>query len=206
MSIQNSIYAPTPIAVNKGGTANTGTLANGQTWVGNGTATPAIAALTGTNGIAVTNGSGTITVGQATTLTNGQLWVGNTGSVPTAATLTAGNTNIQVTNGSGSITLNAAPVWTTSTSTLTPGVGIIGGTASYTLPGSPAIGDTYVISCNAASGFVIHANGNLINYSGILYGSTLTTTSHSASIAILYVGVGIFNVLWISPGSTFTGV
>lgn len=210
MSLQNSIYAPTPIAVNKGGTANTGTLANGQTWVGNGTATPAIAALTGANGIAVTNGSGTITVGQATTLTNGQLWVGNTGSVPTAATVTSG-TNISVTNGAGSISVGttgpASFTWNYNASGGTTlaafnGYTVIsnnGGNVLFHLPSGASRGDMYQINCYivtiphngidivAASGQTIQYNGSFSITGGSIQNSLTDVNRSTASLSLICV-------------------
>jgi hypothetical protein len=205
MASQNSIYAPPPFALNKGGTANTTTLANGQTWIGNGTATPAVANLTGANGIAITNGSGTIQVGQATTLTNGQLWVGNTGNVPTAATITGG-TNIGVTNAAGSITVAAtgAASWTivvnnSSAVNMSPFITYInnfpfpGAPTLFQLPTPGTLGNMFEIISNFQNSFTIIVNGGPISNS-MLYnnnsGGRLTTTSFTAGITLICVGGG----------------
>lgn len=181
-TIQNSLYTSLPLPLNKGGTANTATLANGQTWIGNGTATPVPATLTGINGIAVTNGAGTISVGHNTSLTNGQLYVGNTGNVPTAATLTAG-TNIGITNGAGSITVGttgpASFTWNFNVPTLTTlaafnGYTIISnasGNQRLNLPSTASRGDMYTVVCyfvtTPQSGFFIQAaTGQKIQYNG----------------------------------------
>jgi hypothetical protein len=221
-TLQNSIQAPTPFAVTKGGTGNSTTLANGQVWIGNGTATPAIANLTGINGITVTNGAGAISVGQNTALTNGQLWIGNTGTVPTANNLIAG-TNIGITNGSGSITIN-----TTEFASFTLNANVVGpqvimsafniyttntsGTVFRT-PISPQaqLGDMYTIqnywTTSPGTGFSIVRQGvQAIQYNGVS-GNTLTTTNANACVTLLCVdGTAndqIFTVAYTN-GATFT--
>lgn len=62
MSIQNSIYAPTPFSVANGGTGNSTTLATNAVWLGNGTATPTPTTLTAGTNITLTPGSGTLTI------------------------------------------------------------------------------------------------------------------------------------------------
>lgn len=61
MTTNNSINAPTPFAVGKGGLGITTTPSNGQIPIGNGTDYTA-ATITAGSGITVTNGSGTISI------------------------------------------------------------------------------------------------------------------------------------------------
>jgi len=67
MALQNSIYAPTPFAVNKGGTGNSAALTNGQLWVGNTGNTPSVSTITPGAGISITNGPGVITIASGMT-------------------------------------------------------------------------------------------------------------------------------------------
>lgn len=62
MSIQNSINAPLPLAVNQGGTGNSAELANNQVWLGNGTNTPSITTLAGSGNVSLVNTSGMLTI------------------------------------------------------------------------------------------------------------------------------------------------
>lgn len=79
--LTNSINAPTPFAVNKGGTGNSAALTNGQLWIGNTGNTPSIGTITAGTNISVTNGAGTITV--ANTAAAGVVWqdIGSSTSV-----------------------------------------------------------------------------------------------------------------------------
>lgn len=108
----------TTLAVASGGTGLTSTPANGALDIGNGTGFTRTT-LTAGSGLAITNGSGSISIAASTipvanggtgqtTYTNGQLLIGNTtGNTLTKSTLTAGS-GITITNGTGSITIAAS--------------------------------------------------------------------------------------------------
>jgi hypothetical protein len=106
------------LAVASGGTGLTSTPANGALDIGNGTGFTRTT-LTAGSGLAITNGSGSISIAASTipvanggtgqtSYTDGQLLIGNsTGNTLTKATLTAGS-GVTITNASGAITIAAS--------------------------------------------------------------------------------------------------
>ena len=167
------------LAVASGGTGLTSTPANGALDIGNGTGFTRTT-LTAGSGMAITNGSGSITVAASTipvanggtgltsTPANGALDIGN-GTGFTRTTLTAG-TGIAITNGSGTITIatsgggggafpsgtvmlfvqTAAPTgWTKSTTHDNKALRVVSGTASS--GGSVAFTTAFAASLNAGN-------------------------------------------------------
>jgi hypothetical protein len=157
MANQNSIYAPTPFAVAKGGTGNTASLTNGQLWIGNTGNVPTPANLTAGTGVTITNGAGTITIAapasdpSATVLAN-----------PTASQTLAPNTTYICTNTSGGIT-------------------------TFTLPTVPVAGDFYRIVGGGSQGWKVAQNATQQVFIGALSttagtgGSVNSTTSGGSS-------------------------
>lgn len=134
MTLQNSINAPTPFAIAKGGTANTTALTNGQLWVGNTGNPPSVATLTPGSGITITNGAGTITIAAPA-------------SDPSAVVL-PNPTVSQTLQGNGNITYMTA-----NTS---------GGITTFTLPTSPTPGEFYQIIGGGSQGWKVAQNASQV--------------------------------------------
>ena len=180
MALQNSINAPTPFAIAKGGTGNTAALTNGQLWIGNTGNPPSVSTLTEGSGIIITNAAGGITIAAtgidplAEVLTN-----------PTSTKTLVGNTTYIATNTSVGITTFTLPVtpvvgefyeiigggsqgWTVAQRTsqqifvnsvsTTPGTG---GSISSTTTGGSA-NENIIIWCQSSTVFIgIPSNGNV---------------------------------------------
>ncbi len=142
-------------------------------------------------GVTVTNHS--VLVGAASNgitslaLTDGQLPIGSTGADPTAATLTAG-VGVVITNGAGSITIAASGggvTWSVITADqgITVGNGYIcnkAGLLTLTLPASPAVGDTFIVTGeNTALGWKVAQNAN----QQMFLGTSSTTIGVGGSLA-----------------------
>lgn len=171
MATQNSIYAPTPTAVAKGGTGNTAELTNGQLWIGKTGDVPTPANLTAGSGVTITNGAGTITIAapasdpSATVLPN-----------PTTSQTLAPNTTYICTNTSGGIT-------------------------TFTLPTSPVAGDFYRIIGGGSQGWRVAQNASQQIFIGALsttagtggrVESTTTGGSSNESITIWCQSSNVF--------------
>ena len=127
--------------------------------------------------------------------TDGQLIIGSTAGVPTAATLTAG-TGISITNGSNSITIAStagAFTWSDQSGAFSPLAQngyFITGTATGTLPASPAQGDTIQFFVDHASqlltidapGTQIIRFGNQVSSAG----GTFVSTAQGDSAELVY--------------------
>jgi hypothetical protein len=180
MANQNSIFAPTPIAVAKGGTGNSAALTNGQLWIGNTGNVPTPAALTAGNGISIANAAGSITVTNTFNLPLISAGVGTTTAVSGSLMLISGNPAV--------IAFPTSPN-PGDTYYVTSGVANSLFGYSFTLSASP---------------------GQSIKYSGSTFNTSMTTTSVFASISFVYLGTlssrQIFSVVSTSPGAIFTGV
>lgn len=175
MTLQNSINAPTPFAVAKGGTANTTALTDGQLWIGNTGNPPSIAALTAGSGVTITNGAGTITIAApasdlgATVLTN-----------PTTSVNLQGNGNITY--------------MTTNTS---------GGITTFTLPTSPTVGEFYRIIGGGSQGWKVAQNASQQIFIGAISttagtgGSLNSTTTGGSSTESV--------TIWCQSSTVFLG-
>lgn len=118
---------------------------------------------------------------------DGQLLIGIAGDNPTANTLTAG-AGITILNAPGSITISAGDGGFATVDailanyTLAPSTQYItnrAGVVTYTLPAVAAVGDTYRIIGNTASGWVVSQNiGQTINV-----GDIPTTTGLAGQMA-----------------------
>lgn len=181
MALQNSIYAPTPIAVNKGGTANTGTLANGQLWVGNGTATPALANITVGTNLSVASGAGTINVG--TTGLASFTWHFNVTGSPTDFQMSAGCNGY---------------------TTIQSGI-------NFLTPTNPNAGDEYTVqlyyNSSPGTGFTVGLgiSTQIFQYNGTS-GHHLTTTNPNGTITLLcIIGSGPTSAFTVKStnGATF---
>src|SRR5574338_58089 len=217
MALQNSIYAPTPIAVAKGGTGNTAALTNGQLLIGNTGNVPTPATLTAGTDIGIVNAAGSITINSSlpnpltvarggtnntTNLANGQLWVGNGTATPAIANLTAG-TNVSITNGAGTITIASSAASAvvlanpTNTQTLAPNTTYLCtntsvGITTFTLPSSPVAGNFYQVIGGGNQGWRIAQNasqqifiGTLSTTAGTGGSVNSTTTGGSATDSVI---------------------
>ena len=177
MALQNSINAPTPFAIAKGGTGNTTALTNGQLWIGDTGNPPSVSTLTEGSGVTITNAAGAITI--AVDLTADVL------PNATSAVPLVGNTTYITTNISGGITTFTLPLtpvagefyeiigggsqgWTVAQRTsqqifvnsvsTTPGTD---GSISSTTTGGSA-NENIIIWCQSSTVFIgIPSNGNV---------------------------------------------
>lgn len=164
MALQNSIGAPTPFAVAKGGTGNTAALTDGQLWIGD-TATPLTpsrATLTPGSGITITNGPGTITIA-APASDPSSVVLAN----PTASQTFASNTTYICTNTSGGIT-------------------------TFTLPTVPVAGEFYTIIGGGSQGWKVAQNasqvisiGSVSTTAGVTGSVASTTTGGTSTESII---------------------
>lgn len=179
MATQNSIYAPTPFAVNKGGTGINAPMTDGQLWIGaTGVPTPFLNELEPGTNIDIINGPGTIlinTKGPAS-----MTWTHNVTGTPTNYIMSAGHQG-----------------YTTQQS------GIV-----FRTPTNPSLGDIYIMQAYWTSapgtGFSIIRNLATLHsfqYNGVAANGFATTNANGV-IAIQCVdqtgGVinSIFSVLW----------
>lgn len=160
MAQQNSIYAPTPFPIAKGGTGNTVALTDGQLWVGS-TSTPLVpvrATLTPGTNIGITNGAGTIIVA-ATGPASWTFVVNNNTTVTMSPWITYSNNSPS-------------------------------GPVQFKLPSSATLGDKYKIVSRQQSSFNIIRNGGPAAgsiYYNNNSGGTLTTTSLTSGITLVCV-------------------
>lgn len=167
MTLQNSIFAPTPIAVAKGGTGNSAALTNGQLWIGNTGNPPSISNLTAGTNIGITNGAGTTSI--RATGPASLTWTFNVTGAPTNFNMSAGF------NG-----------YTTTQS------GIV-----FRTPINPSLGDIYTIQSYWLSvpgtGFSVArpvASTQSFQQNGVATGS-LTTTNSNGSITIICIDISL---------------
>lgn len=130
------------------------------------------------------------------TMTNGQMIIGSTGATPVAGTITSTGGTIAVTVGAGTLNLEVATggfIWNDVSGAFSPlkqNGYFITGTATGTLPASPAQGDTIKFFVDHASQVLtIDAPGTQIIRMGTLVtsaGGTFTSTQQGDSCELVY--------------------
>ena len=164
------------------------------------------AATFNTNGVVISN---TTTTGAlaSLSLTDGQIVIGSSAGAPLAASISAG-TGISVTPGHNTISIAATGSagitnvnQNTSSATLAAnsryatnnGASLV----TYTLPASPAIGDTYIIVGGSSGGWAVAQNasqqinfGNKASTSGV--GGSLASSNQFDCITITNVATNVF--------------
>lgn len=150
-------------------------------------------------------------LGITTVPTNGQIPIGN-GTNYTAATLSAGS-NISITNAAGSITIAASTGAITYTDQATNFTAVsnngyfVTGTATATLPASPAQGDTISFVVDTANVLTITANiGQKIRVGSAISATAGTCSSNAigSSIELVYRTSGATWFANSSPQGTWT--
>lgn len=127
--------------------------------------------------------------------TDGQLIIGSTAGAPAAATLTAG-TGVSITNGSNSITIAVTGggfTWADASGAFSPAAQngyFITGTATGTLPSSPANGDTIKFFVDHASQVLTiqAANSKIIRFGSTVSAAngTAVSTAQGDSVELVY--------------------
>ncbi len=119
----------------------------------------------------------------SSTMTNGQMIIGSTGATPVAGTITSTGGTVTVTTGAGTLNLEVATggfVWTDVSGAFSPlkeNGYFITGTATGTLPASPAQGDTIKFFVDHATQVLtIQATAGKI----IRFGSTVSAAAGTA--------------------------
>ncbi len=138
---------------------------------------------------------------------DGQLWIGSTASRHVKlATLTPG-TGISIANGSGSITISATGAgfaWSDTSGAFSPlkeNGYFITGTATGTLPASPAQGDTIKFILDTTQILTIQANGTQVIRLGTAVSSaagTIVSANRGDAITLVYRASG---TSWIAESS-----
>jgi hypothetical protein len=182
------------LGVAGGGTGQT-SYTDGQLLIGNSTGnTLTKATLTAGSGMAITNGSGSITVAASTipvanggtgqtSYTDGQLLIGNsTGNTLSKATLTAG-ANVTITNGAGAITIAAASGGGGTVQTFTS-------SGTWTKPATGTMAHIRIWSGGGGGSRSNNFNATMGSGAGGGYVEVLCPLSYLASSVSITVGAG----------------
>jgi hypothetical protein len=205
VTTQNSWNSDVPVQVDFGGTGNT-TLAQGGVLIGQGTDAvnvttaltdgqlligstgndPVPANLSVGDGIAITEGAGTLEIATDFGLEDGELLIGQTGLDPARATLTAG-LGIDITNAAGEITIAATgqkpwEVITAATHQMEEDINYVANNDTakvvFTLPATADVGSVFTVVAAESDGWRIEQGAG----QQILIGDKATTEGASGNI------------------------